>query len=127
MRAPSRRGRDAPAAQKVPVPALSPAQLERLGRDGRVERLARRATVRLGNGAVTIVAEGWLRVFRDAAFVRDVTLVLAGPGEVLAPGLLFGDRSAESGAEAVTEAAVLSLAPEAFARSAGGSPGPYPA
>jgi CRP-like cAMP-binding protein len=109
------------------VPALSPAQIERLAREGRVERLARRATVRLDTAAVTVVAEGWLRVFRDAAFVRDVTLVLAGPGEVLAAGALFGDRSAESGAEAITEAAVLTVTPSALEAEAERSPGLYAA
>ena len=110
-------------AHTVLVAAFSAGDLERLGREGRLERLARRAVVPLDAATVSLVASGWLRVFRHAAFVRDVTLVLAGPGEVLAPGALFGDRSAESGAQAVTEAEVLSLAPAAVARYAEGSGG----
>lgn len=102
---------------------LSPGEIEQLARAGRVERVARRAVVPLDAATVTVVAEGWLRVFRNAAFVRGVTLVLAGPGEVLAPGTLFGDRSAESGAEAITDAAVLLLGPEALARHADAAPG----
>jgi CRP/FNR family transcriptional regulator len=107
------------------VAALSPGEVERLARDGRIERVPRRAVVRLDAAAVTIVAEGWLRVFRDAAFVRDVTLVLAGPGEVLGPGTLFGDRSAESGAQALTDAALVSVTPDTVARQAEAAPALY--
>jgi CRP-like cAMP-binding protein len=127
MRPPSRRGRDAPAAQKVPVPALSPDDVARLAPDGRVDPVARRAVVALDGPLVTIVAGGWFRVFRNAAFVRDVTLVLAGPGEILAPGAVFGDRSAESGAEAITAGSVLVVAPETLARYAASTPGLYAA
>lgn len=105
--------------------ALSADELERLAGEGRIERVARRAIVPLDVPAVTVVLEGWFRVFRNAAFVRDVTLVLAGPGEVLAPGSLFGDRSAESGAEAVTEGRVLLLSPEALARRGAEDPALY--
>ncbi len=107
--------------------ALSPAEVELLGRGGRLERVARRAVVPLDAALVTVVAAGWFRVFRNAAFVRDVTLALAGPGEVLAPGALFGDRSAENGAEAITDGAVLALAPEALARHAEAAPAFYAA
>jgi CRP-like cAMP-binding protein len=127
MRAASRRGADAPAAQNVPVAALSPGEIEHLALAGRVEPVARGAVVGLDAAVVTIVAGGWFRVFRDAAFVRDVTLVLAGPGEVLAPGAVFGDRSAESGAQAITGGAVLALAPEAVGRYAAARPGFYAA
>jgi CRP-like cAMP-binding protein len=102
---------------------LSAGDLERLGREGRLERVARRGAVPLDGEAVTVVAEGWFRVFRRAAFVRDVTLVLAGPGEVLAPGALFGDRSAENGAAAITGGVLLVLPAEAVARFAEGVPG----
>jgi CRP/FNR family transcriptional regulator, cyclic AMP receptor protein len=112
-----------PRPQTPRVSALSAGDLERLGPEGRLERLARRAVVPLDAAAVTVVVSGWLRVFRRAAFVRDVTLVLAGPGEVLAPGTLFGERSAESGAQAVTEAAVLMLAPGVLGRHADAVPG----
>jgi CRP-like cAMP-binding protein len=74
---------------------------------------------------VTIVVEGWFRVFRNAAFVRDVTLVLAGPGEVLAPGAVFGDRSAESGAEAITAGSLLVVAAETLERHAAAAPRLY--
>ncbi len=105
--------------------ALTPEQIERLAGEGRVERIARRAIVPLDVPTVTIVVAGWLRVFRNAAFVRDVTLVLAGPGEVLAPGSLFGDRSGESGAEAITEAGVLVVAPQTLARHGEADPALY--
>jgi CRP-like cAMP-binding protein len=107
------------------VPALTPDDIARLVPDGRVERVARRAVVPLDAPAVTIVAEGWFRVFRHAAFVRDVTLVLAGPGEVLAPGAVFGDRSAESGAEAITAGSLLVIAAATFERHGAAEPGLY--
>lgn len=105
--------------------ALSPADLARLERHGIIERVARRGIVPLDAPTVRIVAGGWFRLFRNAAFVRDVTLVLAGPGEVMAPGSLFGDRSAENGAQALTAGRVLVLAPETVARYAAASPGIY--
>jgi CRP-like cAMP-binding protein len=104
---------------------LTPEELAALAGEGRAARVARRAIVPLDVPTVTVVTDGWFRVFRNAAFVRDVTLVLAGPGEVLAPGSLFGDRSAESGAEAITEGGVLILAPEALARRSETDPGLY--
>lgn len=107
--------------------ALSPAEVERLAGEGRIERVARREVVPLDAATAAVVVDGWLRVFRNAAFVRDVTLGLAGPGEVLAPGTLFGDRSAESGAQALTGACVLVVAPAAIARHFEASPGSYAA
>jgi CRP-like cAMP-binding protein len=107
------------------VPALSPDDIARLAPEGRLEHVARRAIVPLDAPVVTIVAEGWFRLFRNAAFVRDVTLVLAGPGEVLAPSAVFGDRSAESGAEAITAGSLLVVAAETLARHAAATPGLY--
>jgi CRP-like cAMP-binding protein len=107
------------------VPALSPDDIARLAPEGRVERVARRAVVPLDAPVVTVVVEGWFRVFRNAAFVRDVTLVLAGPGEVLAPGAVFGDRSAESGAEAITAGSLLVVAAETLERHAAAAPRLY--
>jgi CRP/FNR family transcriptional regulator len=123
----SRRGRDAPAAQKVPVPALSPDDVARLASGGRIERIARGAIVPLDALGVTVVAEGQFRVFRNAAFVRDVTLVLAGPGQILAPGSVFGDRSAESGAQAITAGSLLIVAADTLARYVASVPGFYAA
>jgi CRP/FNR family transcriptional regulator, cyclic AMP receptor protein len=102
--------------------ALTDADLERLRPQGRLARVARRAVVPLDAPVVTVLAAGWVRLFRHAAFVRDVTLVLAGPGEVLAAGALFGERSAESGAQAVTEAELLALAPDVLAGYADAAP-----
>lgn len=98
------------------MPALNPDAVDRLAREGRLERLARRARFAVDGPDVAVVVDGWFRVFRNAAFVRDVTLVLAGPGELVAPGALFGERSAESGAEAVTGGSIALVPPEAFAR-----------
>jgi CRP-like cAMP-binding protein len=109
------------------VAALSPDDLARLAEDGRLEPVARRARIALEAPAVTVVASGWFRVFRHAAFVHDVTLALAGPGEVLAPGALFGDRSAENGAEALTEASVLRLTAASFELLAASAAGVYAA
>ena len=107
------------------MPALSPDDLARLAPEGRLERVARRAVLPLDGPVVTIVAEGWFRLFRNAAFVGGVTLGLVGPGEVLAPGALFGDRSAESGAEAITAGSLLVVAAETLARSAASTPALY--
>jgi CRP-like cAMP-binding protein len=107
------------------VPALSPDDIARLASGGRLAPVARRSVVPLDGPVVTVVAEGWFRVFRNAAFVRDVTLVLAGPGEILAPGALFGDRSAESGAEAITAGCLLSVAADTVARYAAATSGLY--
>ncbi len=105
-----------------PVQGLTADDIDRLAADGRVELIARRTVVPLDGPTVTIIIDGWFRVFRNAAFVRDVTLFLASAGDVLAPGALFGDRSAESGAEALVDAHVLLLAPEAFTRHAESDP-----
>ena len=107
------------------VQGLTSDDIDRLAADGRVERIARRAIVPLDGPTVTIVIDGWFRVFRNAAFVRDVTLFLAAAGDVLAPSSLFGERSAESGAEALADAHVLLLAPEAFVRHAESDPELY--
>jgi CRP-like cAMP-binding protein len=109
------------------VAVLSSDELARLGREGRIEHVARRALVPLDGPTVVIVAEGWFRIFRNAAFVRDVTLVLAGPGEVLAPGSVFGDRSAESGAQALTGGSLVIVAVATLARYAAAAPGLYAA
>ncbi|GAC1417359.1 MAG: hypothetical protein NVSMB64_27250 [Candidatus Velthaea sp.] len=100
-------------------------QLEELGGDGRVERVQRRAIVPLDGPTVMIVMDGWFRVFRNAAFVRDVTLFLAKSGDVLAPSALFGERSAESGAQAIADSSMLAISREAFERHANADPGLY--
>ena len=109
------------------MPALSLDDIARLASDGRMERVVRRAIVPLDAPTVTVVAEGRFRIFRNAAFVRDVTLVLAGPGEILAPGSVFGDRSAESGAQAITAGSLLVVAAGTLARYAATVPGLYAA
>lgn len=77
--------------------------VQALAAAGRVVPVARRDRVRLEGSELVAVLEGCFRLYRDAAFVRDVSLVLAGPGELLAAGALFGERSAESGAEALID------------------------
>ncbi len=104
---------------------LTDDQVARLAADGRIERVARGATIALDAPHVTIVAGAWFRVFRRAAFVRDVTLFLAQTGDVVAPGALFGERSAESGAQAIADAAMLVVPREAFERAAVDDPALY--
>lgn len=87
--------------------------------------VGRGTVVPLDAPAVAVVYDGWFRVFRNAAFVRDVTLVLAGPGQLLAPGTVFGDRSSESGAEAVTDGAILRVSSEVWDRHAAAAPAMY--
>jgi CRP-like cAMP-binding protein len=94
---------------------LSSADLALLEPAGRSERIARRAIVPLDGPALVIVLDGYFRIFRNAAFVRDVTLGLASQGDILAPGAAFGDRCAETGAEALAEGGrVLFLSAEAW-------------
>jgi CRP-like cAMP-binding protein len=107
------------------MPVLSDDQIERCAIVGRVETVARRAVVPLDGPTAAIVVDGWFRVFRNAAFVRDVTLFLAQRGDVLAPGSLFGQRGGESGAEAIAPASVVLIASDAFERIAGEEPGLY--
>jgi CRP-like cAMP-binding protein len=100
------------------MPGLNDDEIERCAIVGRVERIARREVVPLDGPTAAVVVDGWFRVFRNAAFVRDVTLFLAKPGDVLAPAALFGQRSGESGAEAIAPASVALIAPDAFERIA---------
>jgi CRP-like cAMP-binding protein len=104
------------------VSVLTDDQIARLAAHGYVERVARGAVVPLDAPAVTIVAGAWFRVFRRAAFVRDVTLFLAKTGDLLAPGAVFGERSAESGAQAIADAGLLRVPPDAFEREAAADP-----
>jgi CRP-like cAMP-binding protein len=96
--------------------------MTQLAAEGRTERFARGAIVPLDTPEVMIVASAWFRVFRRAAFVRDVTLFLAKVGDVLAPGAVFGERSAESGAQAIAEADMLFVPTETFERHAAADP-----
>jgi CRP/FNR family transcriptional regulator len=99
--------------------------MARLAAEGRIERVMRGAILTLDSPLVTIVAGAWFRVFRRAAFIRDVTLFLAKTGDVLAPGALFGERSAESGAQAIADADILLVSREAFERQAAADPSMY--
>ena len=87
-----------------------------------MEAVARRSVVPLDGPTVVVVIGGFFRIFRNAAFVRDVTLGLAARGDVLAPSAAFGDRSAETGAEALSEGHVLHLSPDAWNACAAASP-----
>jgi CRP-like cAMP-binding protein len=92
--------------------------MARLAVDGCVERIPRGGIVELDGSRVAIVAGAWFRVFRRAAFVRDVTLFLAKRGDILAPGAVFSERSAESGAQAIADAEILFVPREAIERLA---------
>ena len=81
---------------------------------GQTVRAARGERIIFDPAQVTLVVEGCLRVARDAAFVRDVTLALAGPGAMLGAGSLFGERSAETCAVAITEATLVVFDPAAL-------------
>jgi CRP-like cAMP-binding protein len=102
---------------------LTSDDIDRLCADGRVDAVARRAIVPLDGAMLAIVMDGYFRIFRNAAFVRDVTLGLATGGDVLAPGVAFGVGAAETGAEAVSPGHVLLLAPDAWERHAAADPG----
>jgi CRP-like cAMP-binding protein len=93
---------------------LETKEIERLAADGRLEHVGRREIVPLDGPTLAVVVAGYFRIFRHAAFVRDVTLGLAGRGDVLAPGAAFGDRSAETGAEALCDARLLRLSSDAW-------------
>jgi CRP/FNR family transcriptional regulator len=107
------------------VSGLTDDHLTRLAAVGRMERVARGDVVALDAEAVTIVAGAWFRVFRRAAFVHDLTLFLAKTGDLLAPGAVFGERSAESGAQAIADAQLLLVPREAFERVAAADPTVY--
>jgi CRP/FNR family cyclic AMP-dependent transcriptional regulator len=115
----------APYTEAYGVSRLTDDQIARLAAEGRVERIARGAILPLDSPAVAIVAGAWFRVFRRAAFIRDVTLFLAQTGDVLAPGAVFGERSAESGAQAIADAQMLFVPREVFERRADGDPALY--
>jgi CRP-like cAMP-binding protein len=93
---------------------LDAAALARLELDGRSETIARRALVPLDASTLVVVLDGYFRIFRHAAYVRDVTLGLAAAGDVLSPAAAFGERSAESGAEALSDGRILFLEPAAW-------------
>jgi CRP-like cAMP-binding protein len=97
----------------------------RLCADGSAESVARRDTIALDGPTLVIVIEGWFRIFRTAAFVRDVTLGVASAGDVLGPTSLFGMRAAESGAEALAAGRILRLSPERWRAHATAEPELY--
>ncbi len=102
---------------------LTADDIDRLSTDGRVESIPRRQIVPLDGAMLAIVMQGYFRIFRNAAFVRDVTLGLASAGDVLAPGVAFGVSAAETGAEALSAGLILLLAPDAWERHAASDPG----
>jgi CRP-like cAMP-binding protein len=115
----------APYTEAVDVSRLTDDQIARLAAEGRVEPVARGAIVQLDMPAAAIVAGAWFRGLRRAACAGDVTLFLAKPGDVLAPGAIFGERSAESGAQAVADAEMLFVPREFFERHAAADPALY--
>lgn len=104
---------------------LSSDDIGRLAADGRIERIVRRAILPLDVPTVAIVIDGHFRIFRNAAFARDVTLGLASQGDVLGGAAAFGGRSAESGAQALAEGHVLLIAPGRWAERAAAEPELY--
>jgi CRP-like cAMP-binding protein len=92
----------------------------RLCADGSAESVARRDTIALDGPTLVIVIEGWFRIFRTAAFVRDVTLGVASAGDVLGPTSLFGMRAAESGVEARVAESLVELGDDFGIPTAGG-------
>ncbi len=99
--------------------------IDRLCAEGRVEAIHRRSIVPLDGPTLVVVIGGFFRIFRNAAFVRDVTLGLAARGDVLAPSAAFGDRAAETGAEALAAGVVLHIAPDAWNACAAAQPDLY--
>jgi CRP/FNR family transcriptional regulator len=104
---------------------LGPNDLDRLAADGRIETIVRRAILPLDRPTLVVVIDGYFRIFRNAAFARDVTLGLASQGDVLGAAAAFGGRSAESGAEALSEAHVLLISPDRWAERAAAEPDLY--
>ncbi len=101
---------------------LADGDLDRLCAEGRVESVVRGGVVPLDGATMVVVIGGFFRIYRNAAFVRDVTLGLAARGDVLAPSAAFGDRAAETGAQALSEGHVLYLAPDVWAERAAAQP-----
>jgi CRP/FNR family transcriptional regulator len=94
---------------------FSDAHIDALLAVGRLERLTRGRTLAFDGGEAVVVVAGWLRVFRDTAAMRDVTLGLAHRGALLAGNALFGERTAETGALALGPAICAHLDRQAFA------------
>jgi CRP-like cAMP-binding protein len=101
---------------------LGPEEIERLSHEGSLQSVARRSIVPLDGPALVVVVEGLFRIFRNAAFVRDVSLGLGSPGDVLAAASAFGERGAETGAEALSEGRIVLLAQSTWERLAAAEP-----
>lgn len=104
---------------------LASEDIDRLSESGRVEGIVRRRVVPLDVPVVVIVMDGYFRIFRNSAFAKDVTLGLASAGDVLAPAVAFGEPSAETGAEALSDGHVLMLAHDAWNELASTQPDLY--
>jgi CRP-like cAMP-binding protein len=101
---------------------LSDDQIERLTALGSLERVVRRTLVPLDRPALVLVVDGFFRIYRNAAFVRDVSLGLAGRGDVLGAAAAFEERGAETGAEALSDGSVLILSKAAWEAAASADP-----
>ncbi len=93
---------------------LSEKEIDRLLPLGSLETIPRRALVPLDRPALAVVVEGFFRIYRNAAFVRDVSLGLAGRGDVLGAAAAFEERGAETGAEALCDGSILILSKAAW-------------
>jgi CRP-like cAMP-binding protein len=102
---------------------LGDGDLARLAGLGRLQAIARGELLALDVPLVAIVVDGYFRIYRNAAFARDVTLGLASRGDVLGPGAAFGVRSAETGAQALGGGRVLMLTRDTWEREAATNPG----
>jgi CRP-like cAMP-binding protein len=101
---------------------LSDEEIERLMRLGSPERVARRALVPLDRPALVVVVDGFFRIYRNAAFVRDVSLGMAARGDVLGAAAAFEERGAETGAEALCDGSILILSKAAWDQATAAEP-----
>lgn len=101
---------------------LSDREIERLLALGSLEAISRRAVVPLDRPALVVVVQGFFRIFRNAAFVRDVSLGLAGRGDVLGAAAAFEERGAESGAEALCDGSIVILSKAAWEQATASDP-----
>lgn len=101
---------------------LSDREIEDLLPLGSLERVARRALVPLDRPALMVVVDGFFRIYRNAAFVRDVSLGLAARGDVLNAAAAFEERGAETGAEALSDGSILMLSKAAWDQATAADP-----
>jgi CRP-like cAMP-binding protein len=99
--------------------------LAAIAAEGRERTLTSHERISLEGPSLTVVLAGYLRVFRHAAFVRDVSLYLAARGDPLGIERVLRERPIETGAEALGPARIVAVPLDALERHAAADPAIY--